>query len=183
VKLRHLFNNRVVSFDVNPGPNRGDRARTVALQSGETLIIEICSQGIPDGNVSFDLLDPVSQTRRRYSVPVAHTERGIEISYMGRTYLFTSAGTGGDPAKRPRGSGSVIAPMVGLLSELLVAEGDVVAAYQPLAVVEAMKVMATIEAPFAGTVKRLYVAKGAQLTHGQPLIDVVPSDNSQSQNP
>ncbi len=53
-------------------------------------------------------------------------------------------------------------------------DGDAVAAYQPLAIVEAMKVMATIESPFAGRIKHVYVKKGAQLKHGELIVDVEP---------
>jgi pyruvate/2-oxoglutarate dehydrogenase complex dihydrolipoamide acyltransferase (E2) component len=54
----------------------------------------------------------------------------------------------------------------GQLIEWLVAEGDVVSAGQPIAVVETEKVNAEIEAPENGTVAALLVAAGTDVEVG-----------------
>ncbi len=56
-------------------------------------------------------------------------------------------------SNRKRSSGALIAPMSGIVVEVKVTVGQTVEAAQPLVVVEAMKVYATVEAPFAGHVK------------------------------
>jgi 3-methylcrotonyl-CoA carboxylase alpha subunit len=55
---------------------------------------------------------------------------------------------------------------------VLVAEGQSVAAGQPLLVLEAMKMEHTITAPYAGRVARLPYAAGAQVVGGAVLIEL-----------
>jgi biotin carboxyl carrier protein len=169
VKLRYLRDNQTVELEAN----LVDGVWSVTLPHGDSRVIDIGLENAVEGCVSFEVPESNADATARYTLPTARTERGIEISYLGRTFVFTVPVAGGAAKlSRPADSGSLTAPMVGVLSELFVAEGDRVAAYQPLAVVEAMKVMATIEAPFAGTVKRVYAAKGAQLTHGELIIEI-----------
>ncbi|HLK60596.1 MAG TPA: biotin/lipoyl-containing protein [Chthonomonadaceae bacterium] len=107
-----------------------------------------------------------------FRAPFARTERGIEIAMDGETYLFTPTTGQRASRKRTASSGALTAPMVGVVAEVLVTEGQTVEAYQPLAVVEAMKVMATIEAPFAGIVEKVYVRKSERVAHGAPIVDI-----------
>lgn len=115
-----------------------------------------------------------SQVDRIYRIPCGRTERGIEIAYKGEVFVFPSSSS---PSRRRRStiaSGTLTAPMVGVVADLLVKEGEAVTAYQPLAVVEAMKVMASLEAPFAGIVEKVYVQKGARVSHGEPILALKP---------
>lgn len=64
--------------------------------------------------------------------------------------------------------------MGGVVAEVKVTAGEAVEAYQPLAVVEAMKVLATIEAPFAGTVRAVHIGRGDRVEHGQILVEIAP---------
>jgi biotin carboxyl carrier protein len=66
--------------------------------------------------------------------------------------------------------------MVGVVAGVSVAVGDRVAAYQPVAIVEAMKVLATLEAPFAGIVAAVHVKKGDAVEHGAPLVEITPEE-------
>jgi len=72
-------------------------------------------------------------------------------------------------------SGSICAPMNGSLIACMVSAGQVVAAGDPLMVVEAMKMEHTITAPTDGTVDEVYfnvgdlVSADAQLLHLQPI--------------
>lgn len=108
---------------------------------------------------------------RTFEVSFARKGDTVSFSHGGKAYAF-------EPARGPRGeakktgSGVLVAPMVGLVTDVLVSAGEVVRAYQPLVVIEAMKVLATLEAPFAGTVKQLHVAKGDQVSHGAPIVEV-----------
>jgi biotin carboxyl carrier protein len=56
----------------------------------------------------------------------------------------------------------------------LVREGDQVAEGAPLMLLEAMKMEFSIKAPFNGTVKKLCVQEGQQLSPGQQLVEVEP---------
>ncbi|MFC5677036.1 biotin/lipoyl-containing protein [Aeromicrobium endophyticum] len=71
-------------------------------------------------------------------------------------------------ARDPR---HVAVPFAGFV-HALVAEGDVVAAGQPVATIEAMKMEAAVTAPMAGTVARLAIA-GPQNAEGGDLLLVL----------
>jgi biotin carboxyl carrier protein len=109
---------------------------------------------------------------RPVTLACAKTNRGIEVSVGGRCFVFQETEVGsGDRSAKLHG-GELTAPMVGVVAEVLVAEGDAVAAYQPLLVLEAMKVMSPVEAPFAGRVSKLSVSQGERVEHGQILVKV-----------
>ena len=118
----------------------------------------------------------ITSGQRTFRVPFARTERGAEFSLAGEAFLFTAAA-----AARPSGgraksaSGALAAPMVGVVVSVMVEEGQKVEAYQPLVVLEAMKVMATITAPFAGTVIAVHVHQHERVEHGAPIIDIAPA--------
>jgi acetyl-CoA/propionyl-CoA carboxylase biotin carboxyl carrier protein len=64
----------------------------------------------------------------------------------------------------------VIAPMHGVVVELMVAEGATVAEGQVVAVIEAMKMMNEIRAHRAGTVAAVHAAKGETVEPNAPLV-------------
>ncbi len=79
-----------------------------------------------------------------------------------------------DAAAAAGASGAVRTPMPGKLVKVLVAEGEVVAAGQPLLVLESMKMETTLPSPRAGVVRGaggLHV--GGQIEEGQVLLRVV----------
>lgn len=95
--------------------------------------------------------------------------------------VFLGAGQGGgthrfarpDPlARQVAGAGSnlTLAPMPGLVKAVFVAPGDVVAAGDRLAVLEAMKMEHTMCASRAGTVAEVLVAPGDQVEGGAAMI-------------
>ena len=69
-------------------------------------------------------------------------------------------------------SGIVTAPMHGKVVNLLTAKGAAVAADEPVAVIEAMKMQQEIRAPVAGTVSRIAVEVGAQIALGDVLLEI-----------
>ncbi len=95
------------------------------------------------------------------------------VSYNGRIYKFTSPEIARLATKRVS-SGTLVAPMTGVISSISVAVGETVKAYQALAVMEAMKVMATLEAPFDGTVEAINFTKGQQVGHGDTILVIAP---------
>jgi len=72
------------------------------------------------------------------------------------------------------GSYSLLAPMPGRIVRLLVAAGDQVAARQPLAIMEAMKMENELHAPLAGTVTAIHVRAG-DTVDAEALLLVVTS--------
>lgn len=118
-----------------------------------------------------------------------HTTRTVETS--GVLNLLTEPGHGvllieGHPVKLwhegmapsaaaavgAAGSGELTAPMQGTILKVLVAEGDRVAAGDPLVVLEAMKMETTIAAPKDGTVTMIGVGQGSTTGAGQVLVVV-----------
>jgi 3-methylcrotonyl-CoA carboxylase alpha subunit len=68
------------------------------------------------------------------------------------------------------GDGTITAPMHGRLLQIFVRLGDQVAAGQRLAIIEAMKMEHTLQAPFAGTVRTITAEPGAQLVEGGEIM-------------
>jgi propionyl-CoA carboxylase alpha chain len=76
------------------------------------------------------------------------------------------------PAKEPSDmSRFLLSPMPGLLSQLLVAVGEVVKQGQDLAVVEAMKMENMLRAEREGKVAKLFAAVGDTLAVDQSIIE------------
>jgi biotin carboxyl carrier protein len=66
----------------------------------------------------------------------------------------------------------VIAPMPGIILSILVDEGQIVSAGDPLLVLEAMKMENEIHAPRSGMVKKILVRQGSDVRQGTPLIEL-----------
>lgn len=87
--------------------------------------------------------------------------------------LNNFVGEGGGKRKQASAPGDVSTSMPGNVVDVLVQEGDVVKAGQPVLISEAMKMETEIQAPIAGTVKAVHVAKGDRVTPGDLLIEIV----------
>jgi pyruvate carboxylase subunit B len=77
--------------------------------------------------------------------------------------------------KQASKEGHVTTNMPGNIVTVLVKEGDVVNAGQPVLVTEAMKMEAEVQAPIAGKVTGIFVAKGDRVTPGEVLIEIEPT--------
>jgi pyruvate carboxylase subunit B len=84
------------------------------------------------------------------------------------------ARTGVRGSKRPRASreGHVTTSMPGNIVDVLVKVGDRVAAGDPVIVTEAMKMETEIQAPIAGKVSAIHVAKGESVNPDEALIEI-----------
>ncbi len=98
----------------------------------------------------------------------------VTLSLDGSVYTAEIART-----KRARGAGSqgagahsqeVRAPMPGLLIALPASEGSRVEIGQAVAIMEAMKMQMEVRAARAGTIKRVHVSLGQELSAGQLLV-------------
>jgi 3-methylcrotonyl-CoA carboxylase alpha subunit len=79
---------------------------------------------------------------------------------------FTGSATEGG------GDGVVIAPMPGMVTTLLIRQGQAVAGGEELMVLEAMKMENSLKAPFDGVVVELRVAVGTQVQEGAVLARI-----------
>ena len=77
-------------------------------------------------------------------------------------------------SRRPRATqpGHVTTSMPGTIIEVLVSNGDKVAAGTPLLITEAMKMETEIQAPVAGTVRAIHVARGDSVNPDETLIEI-----------
>ena len=135
---------------------------------------QFAAKRLADG--SIQIVQTENGVERVLRVPIAQTERGIEVAFVGQSYVLTPTTERKARQAQPLSSGTLKAPMVGIVADVLVTEGQTVEAYQPLLTVEAMKVVATLEAPFAGTVSRLLAIKGQRVAHGEVLAEVTPHE-------
>ena len=89
------------------------------------------------------------------------------------------------PRRRERAGagGDVTPPMHGRLVQLLVAVGDVVAAGQTVAVLEAMKMEHVLAAPLSGRVRAVGAAAGAQVAPSQVLVEIEPAPAAATASP
>jgi len=70
------------------------------------------------------------------------------------------------------GPGTVRSPLPGVIVSVKVSSGQQVKANDELCVIEAMKAMNVIRASRDGKVGKIYVAKGVNIAHGAPLMDI-----------
>jgi acetyl-CoA carboxylase carboxyltransferase component len=77
----------------------------------------------------------------------------------------------------------VLAPLTGVIAEVLATEGSAVAPGAAVLVVESMKMHHEVQAPTAGTVLDLKVGVGDQIEEGQPLFVLAASSASESTGP
>ena len=100
----------------------------------------------------------------------------LSIDGMPEEVVFEplNAFVGGAGGKRKHASapGDVSTSMPGNIVDVLVKEGDVVKVGQPVLITEAMKMETEVQAPIAGTVKAVHVAKGDRVNPGEVLIEI-----------
>ena len=80
----------------------------------------------------------------------------------------------GSAGKRKQASaaGDVSTTMPGNIVDVLIKQGDTVKAGQALLITEAMKMETEVQAPIAGTVKAVHVAKGDRVNPGEVLVEI-----------
>jgi biotin carboxyl carrier protein len=111
---------------------------------------------------------------RRYPVFGARRKDSILVSVGPASFEFKPV----EAAARRRAHGlaahEVTAPMPGKVLKVLVRDGDLVEAGQPMVVIEAMKMETTLAAESAAIVKRVRVEEGQTVDHGAVLIELSP---------
>jgi 3-methylcrotonyl-CoA carboxylase alpha subunit len=116
-----------------------------------------------------------SGTERRWQVVMDGSRLIVESPrhryVLGRPDLVA---TGASLAGSAGASGVVKAPMPGVVTRILVAEGGRVAARQPLLVLEAMKMEHIIESNVDGVVTRIACRAGQKVGDGDVLIELEP---------
>jgi biotin carboxyl carrier protein len=77
-----------------------------------------------------------------------------------------------EAAHGPAGPHTVKSVMPGIVSRIMIREGEEVELGTPMLILEAMKMENEIRSPTTGTVKRLLVAEGDTVNGGTPLVSI-----------
>lgn len=140
------------------------------------------------GQVSYDVY-----VRDLGEAPDEEGARAFEVTVGARTYTVRLRDeraralerlTGGT---RHTGDAVIRAPMPGLVSNVLTAEGQAVERGQVVVALEAMKMENDLATPRAGVVKRVNVTKGQTVNQGDTLAiigdpaDATPSEDAESE--
>ena len=111
---------------------------------------------------------------RRYPIFGAKRKESIFVSVGPASFEFKPAEAAARRRARGLAAAEVIAPMPGKVLKVLVRDGDLVEAGQPLVVIEAMKMETTLAAESAATVKHVRVEEGQTVDHGALPIELSP---------
>lgn len=144
--------------------------RDAVLLDGEPVACDLVS-------LNANGLHQLSRSAQSVEVYLNTLQRGAyEVLIGGRRVLAQV-----DPAHRRKArraaqgeAGSIVAPMPGLIVDVLVRAGDLVEAGQVLVVQEAMKMQMQFKAPVAGRVEKVFAVVGAQVEKGTVLAKVSP---------
>ncbi len=146
-------------------PIRGLGTHHVLDVDGERLQLDFRWAGQHEALVTL-----AGVTRKVYAAQDGHA---LFIHLDGRTWRVEAMQAFGDAAGDDAGAGARIqAPMPGVVLEVHVAVGDVVAETDVLALLESMKMQTEIKAPSAGVVTAIHVAVGESFERGAPLIEI-----------
>ncbi|EHR0552484.1 acetyl/propionyl/methylcrotonyl-CoA carboxylase subunit alpha [Vibrio parahaemolyticus] len=117
----------------------------------------------------------------RYTFNALSDEQQTTLFYLGQQRTFVHQ-PNFDSAKNIDDELSPTAPLNGIISAVMVAKGDEVAAGDPLLVLEAMKMEYTITAPVAAKVDELFYQHGDQVQHGSILLHLASSSDNASED-
>jgi len=115
---------------------------------------------------------------RRYPIFGVLRKDSILVSVGPASFEFKSAEDSSRRRARGLASPEILAPMPGKVLRVLVKDGDMVEAGQPLIVIEAMKMETTLAAESAALVKHVRAAAGETVDHGAVLIELSPPPGS-----
>jgi biotin carboxyl carrier protein len=139
-------------------------------ENGEALPLEILAA---DGE-QVDLL--VDGVRKRAYVARRGAERLVFMDGIVHVLRLPDDEDGDDLDEMGDTGPNLTAKMPGTVVKVLVAEGDTVAAGDPLVIMEAMKMETEIVSPLNGRVAKVHTAEAQVLAAGDPLLDLEPAE-------
>ena len=104
--------------------------------------------------------DTDAPTHQSFAPPVQHAPAPTQTAAPVAPAASVAAPSPASPAPASAGPDDRVAPLAGIVVEINVSVGDVVAVDQPVAVLEAMKMKSVIGAHKAGRVTAIYVTTG-----------------------
>jgi biotin carboxyl carrier protein len=79
----------------------------------------------------------------------------------------------GDKSSPGKINGRIKAPIPGRITQVLVTVGQKVECGQPVAILEAMKMLNELQAPRSGVVKSINTASGMDVSRGEIIVEIV----------
>lgn len=111
---------------------------------------------------------------RRHTIFGARLKDSIFVSVGPASFQFKPVEASARRRARGLAAREIVAPMPGKVLKVLVHDGDLVKAGQPMVVLEAMKMETTLAAESAAIVGRVRVEEGQTVDHGAVLIELSP---------
>lgn len=164
-RKQYQFGDLIHDLSISPVNSSADTYHVTDTTAGQSTVIQVVSMQDNRAVVLVDGIKLVAQFMRR--------QRGqMYCSIGGRGGFFKDLIILDGAVDDAEGGGRVIAPMHGLLLEVLVQPGDKVSKGQTLAVLEAMKMHYEIQAEIDGTVTEVTAVAGKQVAADDVLIDI-----------
>jgi biotin carboxyl carrier protein len=153
-----------------------DRTYEVSIQDGT---LEVNGDTFPFDMESLDGkgLHVIRQQNRNIEAHVESTHSGsYEIQIDGKTLNADVAlAFQSNNKARLHKNGVLVAPMAGLIIDVLVRDGDVVQKGDTLIIQEAMKMQMKLRSPEEGIVSAISTVPGSQVEKGSLLITIQPT--------
>ena len=115
---------------------------------------------------------------RRHHVFGIRRKDSIAVSVGPASFEFKTAEDTTRRRARGLAAAEIVAPMPGKVLNVMVKDGDLVEAGQPLVAIEAMKMETTLAAESSAVIKHVRVAAGQMVDHGAVLIELSPAPAS-----
>jgi biotin carboxyl carrier protein len=155
---------------------RQDGART-SIDFGEGHIV-LVEQRRVCGLLELRLTTPNQPDRVRVVRLGVHAAGGdVHVAADGRVCVLKPGGAGSAAASAAV-TGELKSPMVGVVAEAPFTPGGRVCRGDAVVTIEAMKVMAPVEAPFDGILERLDVSIGDRVLMGQVVAHIAPLEDA-----
>lgn len=126
------------------------------IAPGKTIIVKLLSVGLPKADGFRTVFFQVNGQNRNVEIP--------DLSLAIETVQNEKVDSG-----NPMHVG---APLQGMLSKVLVSQGDVITRNTPLFVIEAMKMETTVTASAAGKVEKIYLKDGSMVKSDDLIVEM-----------
>ena len=169
-RKQYQFDETTHDLSISPVNSSVDTYQVTDATAEQSAVIQVVSIQANAAVVLLDGVKLVAQFMQR--------QRGqMYCSIGGRGAFFKDLIILDGALAEAVGGGRVIAPMHGLLLEVMVKPGDEVSKGQTLAVLEAMKMHYEIQAEIDGTVAGVTAVAGKQVATDDVLIDINENEN------
>ena len=164
-RKQYQFGESVYDLSISPLANSADTYRVSCTQSQQETEIQLLT--LEGQRASLNV-----NGQSRVAIYKLRQQGQLYCSIEGRSALFKDQIILDGAVDEAAGGGRVVAPMHGLLLEVLVKPGDQVVKGQNLAILEAMKMHYEIIAEVDGTVEEVTAVAGNQVAADDVLIEI-----------